>query len=393
MGLFNRLFGKRPQPTGVYQGKWTLLGGKEPVWRKNSGELYESELIRAAINAIATHCSKLNVVIQGAAKAALRVKLQHAPNEYQTWSQFFYRLATILNVQNSAFIAPVFDDYGQISGIFALLPSDCDIVEYGGVEYLRYHFGHGETAAIELENCGLMTNMQYRNDMFGESNHALRHTAELIDIVNQGIEEGVKTSASYRFMARSTNWAKDEDLAKERKRFTESNFGADAAPGGVLIFPNTYADIKQIETKPYAPDAETMKVIRESVFEYFGVNEEILKNEASYGDKWTAFYEGKIEPFAIQFSEVITRMLYTFREQSQGNRIVATANRIQYMSNADKLAVTQAFADRGLASIDEIREIWNLPPLPDGLGAAIPVRGEYYDLTAGKEENTDGQNT
>lgn len=393
MGLFNKIFGKRPEPTGIYQGKWTLLGGKEPIWRKNGGELYESELIRAAINAVATHCSKLNVVIQGAAKPALQVKLQHAPNEYQTWSQFFYRLATILNVQNSAFIAPVFDEYGRISGIFSLLPSDCDIVDYGGVEYLRYHFGRGETAAIELENCGLMTNMQYRDDMFGESNRALRHTAELIDIVNQGIEEGVKTSASYRFMARSTNWTKDSDLAKERQRFTASNFGADAAPGGVLLFPNTYADIKQIETKPYTVDAETMKVIRESVFEYFGVNEEILKNEASYGDKWTAFYEGKIEPFAIQFSEVITRMLYTFREQSQGNRIVATANRIQYMSNADKLAVTQAFADRGLASIDEIREIWNLPPLPDGLGAAIPVRGEYYDLTTGKEEITDGQNT
>ena len=158
--------------------------------------------------------------------------------------------------------------------------------------------------------------------------------------------------------------------------------------GGLLLFPNTYQDIKQIDSKPYTVDAASMKVIRESVFDYFGVNEEILKNEAGVGDKWSAFYEGKIEPFAIQFSEVVTKMLYTFREQSQGNRITATANRIQYMSNSDKLAVTQAFGDRGLASIDEIREIWNLPPLPDGLGETIPVRGEYYNLATGKEEQT-----
>ena len=389
MGLFQKIFGGRPAtpPADKYEGEWKLLGGTEPRWRNHGADLYESELIRAAINAIATHCSKLNVVIQGSAKPALRVKLQHAPNEYQTWSQFFYRLSTILTVQNNAFIAPVFDQYGQVSGIFSLLPSECDVVSYDGKEYLRYKF-RGETAAIELENCGIMTTHQYRNDLYGESNAALKHTADLIDIVNQGIEEGVKNSASYRFMARTTNWNKDEDLAKERERFGSFNFSKKVKSGGLLLFPNTYQDIKQIDSKPYTVDAASMKVIRESVFDYFGVNEEILKNEAGVGDKWSAFYEGKIEPFAIQFSEVVTKMLYTFREQSQGNRITATANRIQYMSNSDKLAVTQAFGDRGLASIDEIREIWNLPPLPDGLGETIPVRGEYYNLATGKEEQT-----
>ena len=391
MGLFQKIFGKRPEPKGEYQGQWRLLGGAEPKWSAAGSDLYESELIRAAVNTIATHCSKLNVVIQGSAKPALRVKLQHAPNEYQTWSQFFYRLATILNIQNSAFIAPVFDDYGQISGIFSLLPSECDIVDYDGVEYLRYHFGRGQAAAVELENCGIMTTRQYKDDMFGDSNRALKHTADLIEIINQGIEEGVKSSASYRFMAKSTNWSKDSDLAKERERFTSANFGKGTKAGGVLLWPNTYTDIKQIESKPYTVDAQTMEVIRDSVYDYFGVNEKIMRNEVGVGDEWSSFYEGKIEPFAIQFSEVVTRMLYTFREQSSGNRITATANRIQYMSNNDKLQVTQAFGDRGLASIDEIREIWNLPPLPDGLGDKIPIRGEYYDLATGKqeEENTD----
>lgn len=388
MGLFSKLFSKRPEPTGTYMGEWRLLGGQEPKWRRTAADLYESELIRSAVNAIATHCSKLNIVIQGSAKPALRVKLQHAPNEYQTWSQFFYRLATILNMQNSAFIAPVYDDFGQVSGIFSLLPSECDIVDYGGVEYLRYHFGRTETAAIELENCGLMTTRQYKDDMFGESNAALKHTVELIDIVNQGIEEGVKSSATYRFMAKATNWSKDSDLAREKERFTAANFGKKAKAGGVLLFPNTYTDIKQIESKPYTVDAASMELIRENVFDYFGVNEEILKNEASAGDKWAAFYEGKIEPFAIQFSEVVTKMLYTFREQSSGNRITATANRIQYMSNSDKLQVTQAFADRGLATINELREIWQLPPLPDEIGNVMPARGEYYDLATGKQEES-----
>jgi hypothetical protein len=55
-----------------------------------------------------------------------------------------------------------------------------------------------------------------------------------------------------------------------------------------------------------------------------------------------------------------------------------TANRLQYMSNAEKRAITETAADRGLMSRDEIREIWNLPPLPDGRGKTYTLRGEYY---------------
>ena len=390
MGLFQNLFNKAPKPTGAYRGEWTLLNGQQPKWRRHGGDIYESELIRASIHAIATHCSKIGIKIEGSAKPSLRTKLQHAPNEYQTWSQFFYRLATIYKVQNSAFIAPVFDQYGEISGIFSLLPSNCDVVEYGKKQYLRYHFGNGQAAAIELDTCGIMIQHQYRNDLYGEPNDALKHTAELIDIVNQGIQEGVKTSSSYRFMARTTNFTKDSDLAKERERFSAANFGKEVNAGGVLLFPNTYSDIKQIESKPYMVDADTQKVIRENIFNYFGVNADILQNKTVYGDAWSSFYEGQIEPFAIQFSEVVTKMLYTFREQSQGNKIEATTNRIQYMSTQDKLSFTQTLADRGAITINEIREVWNLPLFPAGLGDRIPARGEYHDIT--QEVSSDEQN-
>ena len=126
----------------------------------------------------------------------------------------------------------------------------------------------------------------------------------------------------------------------------------------------------------FAVDADTLKEIRANVFEYFGVNEDVLQNKFD-SDTWAAFYEGAIEPWAIQFSEVMTRMLFTFREQSQGNYVMATANRIAYMSNADKLNVSAQLLDRGLISLNEAREIWNLPPV-DGGDARI-IRGEYYN--------------
>lgn len=382
MGIFDWLFKNKPEPKGAYQGDYKLLTGYTPHFSRFGSNVYESEIVRAAIGIRATHISKLRVETQGSARRALQAKLKHAPNQFQTWSQFLYRLSTILDMHNTAFIVPVWDEYGEPSGIYAPLPTQAKIVQYGGVPYLRYQFTWGESAAVELEFCGVMSKYQYKNDFFGEDNHALFPTMDLISIQNQGIQEGVKSAATYRFMAQVNNFTNADDLANERKRFTAENLARDVEGGGLLLFPSTYKDIRQIDVKPWVIDAEQMKAIKDNVYEYFNVNEDILTNKA-VGDAWSAFYEGAIEPFAIQFSEVMTKMLFTLREQSQGNRVTATANRIQYMTNRDKLEVTNGWADRGMASIDEMREVWGLPPLPDGKGEAIPIRGEYYDLRNG----------
>ena len=387
MGLFDWLFGNKPkEPDRRYEETFKMLNGYVPRFTSYSGGMYESELVRAAINTIATHISKLNVETRGAAKPALQNKLKHGPNEFQSWSQFMYRAATILYNCNTLFIVPILDRYGQISGVYTPLPHRCEVVQYDGVPYLRYEFTGGNHAAIEMEFCGVMTRMQFKSDFFGETNAALIPTMDLIHMQNQGIKEGVESAASYRFMARVGNFTKTEDLAKERKRFTAENFSKEAEGGGLLLFPNTYTDIKQIEAKPWVIDDKQMTIIKENVFEYFGVSEDVLQNKFS-SDTWSAFYEGCVEPFALQFSEVMTKMLFTFREQTEGNLVMATSNRLQYMSNADKLAVSAQMADRGLMTRNEIREIWNLAPLPEPYGSQLPARGEYYSVN--EEETQD----
>ena len=387
MGLFDGFFKNRPTPRGEFKGEFKMLNGYEPKFTTWNGEIYESELIRQAINARATHISKLKFDIQGSARPALQNKLGKGPNQYQTWSQFLYRLSTILDVHNTAFICPVYDKYGEPSGIVVPLPTRCEVVQYGDTPYLRYEFSWGERAAIEMEYCGIMTKFQYKSDFFGENNHALFPTMDLIHIQNQGIEEAVKSSATYRFYAQVNNFSKADDLAKERKRFSEENFGKDSEGGGLLLFPNTYQNINQVKSQPYTVQADEMKLIEKNVYQYFMVNEDILQNKA-FGDAWSAFYEGAIEPFAIQFSEVLTKMLFTFREQAN-NSITLTANRMMYMSNKDKLELSSQMLDRGIMSINDVREIWNLEPV-DGGDVRI-IRGEYWnaDEKVNEEEQID----
>lgn len=375
MSLFNKIFKKSVQ--GNLAGFFQTLTGYTPVFTSWNGGIYESELVRAAIHARATHISKLLVTVQGSAKPKLKTKLKNGPNTWQTWGQFLYRLSTILDVQNTAFIVPIEDGYGETIGIYPVLPSKCEIKEYDGEPWLSYTFRDGNNAVMEMNRCGILTKFQYSDDFFGESNMALTPTMELINIQNQGIQEAVKNSATFRFMARITNFTSPEDLKKERNRFTEENLKKES--GGVLLFPNTYLDIKQIESSPFVIDARQMEAIKTNVYNYFGVNDNILQNKA-FGDAWSAFYEGGIEPFAIQFSDISTKMLYTEKERAAKNYLMATANRLQYMSNTEKLSVSSQMADRGIMNRDEIREIWNLPQIPDGMGQAYTIRGEYYLL-------------
>ena len=197
----------------------------------------------------------------------------------------------------------------------------------------------------------------------------------------------MKNSNTFRFFAKINNFVKPEDLARERRRFNRENLEGEG--GGLLLFPNTYSEIKQVVTRPYVIDSGQLELIRTNVYGYFGVNEAVLQNKA-IGDAWSAFYEGAIEPFAVQLSEVLTRMLFTPLEQSNGAQLYATANRLQYMSNNDKLNVSAQLVDRGIFSINEAREIFNLPPVEGG--DVRTIRGEYKNADAINDPKGDEPN-
>ena len=364
-----------------------------PVFTNWNGAIYESEIVRAAIDARARHISKLKVETNGSANPSLQSKLAQGPNQFQTWSQFLYRTSTILDCTNNCFIVPVFDERMIITGVYPILPASCRLVEYDGEVWLRYQFNSGQVAAVEFRKCAVLTKHQFESDFFGSSNAPLRETMQLIHIQNQGVQEGVKNAATFRFMATLNNFSSPADLAKERERFTESNLSTDSKAGGFLLFPNTYKDIKQIDVKPYSVDADQMAQIRENVFNYFGVNEQVLTNAAK-AEELEAFFEGAIEPFAIQLSEAMTKMLFSERERAQGSYIIANANRLQYMSTTAKVQMAKELGDRGAILIDEIRELFNYAPLPDGAGQVAPIRGEYKatdTLTESEEEESNGE--
>ena len=383
MGLLDWLFPKEEPIKLQTTEQFKLLTAYEPAFHNHIGSIYESELVRSAIEAKARHISKLKVEMQGEAQPYLKSKLKHAPNEWQTWPQFLARCSTILDCTNNLFIVPVQDEYLQTIGFFPVLPSRVKLLESkDGKLWLRYTFRNSQHGIVEFDRCAYLNKHQYESDFFGDSNRALDNTMDLIAIQDQGIKEAVKNSSSYRFMAKVNNFTSPDDLANERTRFTRENLSGENS--GLLLFPNTYSEIKQITDSAYKVDTDQLKLIQTNVFDYFGVNEDIIQGKAT-SDMLDAFFNSAIEPFAIALSEAMSRAIYTERERSFGNHVYVNANRLQYMSQTAKVTVAKELGDRGILTINEIRELFNYAPLPDGDVAFI--RGEYKPV---EEKVNDG---
>jgi hypothetical protein len=375
MGVFEKIF-KRPEPQKQINGYFQMLNGYTPIFTDYDGGVYEMELTRSCIHTFANHCSKLLPKVSGPDKRGIQAMLDGRPNPFMTSAQFVYKVATIYDTRNTCFIVPILDEFDRLTGYYPVNAKQTELIDVDGEPWLRYRFSNGKWAAMELARCGIINKYLYNSDIKGEDNRALNPTLQLLFTQNQGITEGIKNSASFRFMATVGNFAKGKDLANERKNWVKDNLGADS--GGLALFPNTYTNVQQIQSTAKIVDPEQMKIIETRVLNYFGSNEDILQNKA-VGDKWAAYYEGKIEPFALQLSQAMTCMTFTHNEQARGNAISWSSNRLQYATSNEKLQVSSQMFDRGILSLNMIMDIWNLPHVEDGDKRYI--RKEYTEIS------------
>ena len=119
---------------------YKVVNAYSPVFSSFSGGVYEMELTRAAIHTFATHASKASPIIKGDKYKRLENTLKNRPNEMMTASQFLYKLASIYEAENNAFIIPVYEDRsaGKIVGLYPVRGKDCQITKVGSKLMLKY---------------------------------------------------------------------------------------------------------------------------------------------------------------------------------------------------------------------------------------------------------------
>jgi len=293
-------------------------------------------------------------------------------------------------VNNNVFIAPMYDDMRQkIVGLYPLAPQKCQLKKFNGKLWLTYEFQTGETGAIEFEKCGRLNQFQNKDELFGENNAPMNATLQMMNAQDQAIINAVKNSANIKILAKLAQSLRPADVEAERKRFVDLNFTQNDSE--VLLIDSKYADVKQMESKQFTVDEKQMAMIRENVFDYFGVSEGILQGKYT-SDEFNSFYESQIEPVALELSLQHTNMLFNQHEIAFGNNVVFTANRFNFLSSGEKVTMIQTLFDRGLLTPNEAREIINMSPIENGDN--FYIRKEYTE-NYNKEESsndTDEQN-
>ena len=351
-----------------------MISGYSPSFTTYAGGVYEMDLTVSAIHAFAKHCSKANPKVLGNSYKNLAKLFQFKMNDQMTTSQFLYRTATIYRCENNVFILPITEPSGAIIGWYPISTIGTNIIVTNGVLMLKYRVNNKEMA-IPYDEVIHLKSHQYKHELYGDSNRSLMPTMELIDIQNQGIQNGIKQSGFIRFIAKISQTLKPDDIKKERDMLVANNLSIENN-SGVMMFDQKYEDIKQVDSKPFIIDAEQSTYIRNNVYNYFGVNENILQNKFDEIG-WGSYYEGEVEPFLIQLSQAMTVKMFTDKELAFNNQIIWESSRLQYADTNTKLNLITQLFDRGFITHNQGLEIMNLPTREGG--DSYHIRLEYDD--------------
>lgn len=371
------IFGGTSSPRGLsVAGGWRTFTELSPSFTSFGGKVYEQELTRAVIERFATACSKLKPEFRGNSRTA-QALVQGYPNPSMTWPQFLARTAAIYDSDGTAFVVPLLGADGEtVKGFYPLKCESAEVLELGGEAWIRFNTLSGDRPAVELRHVCVINRLQVESDLFGEP-PCIDSTMQLIDAQVQAQKAAIKNCSKIRFIGSMNGMVREEDLKKKRERFMEDNFGPDNA-GGLMLYDSTFADVRQVEPASYVISSEEMQRIQDNVFNYFGSNSAIVQNNYTE-DSWGAWYEGKVEPFAVALGEGLTRMSFTARER-RNNCYTFSANRLEYASNASKRNMVRDMLDRGVFSLNEAREVLQLPPVAGG--DVRVIRGEYVNASA-----------
>lgn len=391
MSFFDRFTKRTKASKDVDQGKSIPIVINCWNYKKFHGDLLEIDVIVSCIDALARNLAKMRLAAIRRVKDSVAItdfssdiaRVLRKPNPYMTMYDFIYKVAALYYASNNVFIWPEYNDKGELLNLWPINYRGFKVYEVDGIKIARFEMKRNHFYTIPYKDLIPLRNHYFNDDLFGDENFPFKPIAELMHAQNQGIIEGIKNSALIRGLLIASGVLKEEDIKAARERFIEENLNA-KNNGGVMVIDGKF-DYKPLESKPYIIDADTRAKTKEEAFEYFGVNEEFLQNNFT-AEKYEAIYEGRLEPFAIMFTDALTAFLFTEREISFGNEIVANMSKVKYQSINSVVNIVNATKELGLFTRDEYREMLGYEPLgPERGGDEIMIATNNYqsDQSAG----------
>lgn len=369
MGLFQNIFGNKssPQPTTRFE-MITDSGNGFYAW---DGNLYKSDLVRAAIRPKAQAVGKLNpkhiLDFNGNFKINpqpyIRFILEE-PNPYMTMQMMLEKVTTQLMLNHNAFIYIKRDELGYATELYPIPATSVELIEgKEGDLFLRYTFMTGKRMTVPYSDIIHLRRDFNESDFFGDTpQETLKNLMEVVNTTDQGMVKAIKNSMVIKWIMKFKSTLRPEDRDIEVSKFVDTFLSINKGKGVAATDPRY--DLEQIKNESYVPNAAQMDRAVLRIYSFFNTNENIIQSKYTE-DEWNAYYEAEIEPLSKQLSGEFTRRIFSKKERGFGNYIIFEANSLQYASMATKLNLVQ-MVDRSAMTPNEWRDVMNLGPIEGG---------------------------
>lgn len=365
--LFETIFG-RPQREPIPQTSSYLqmLNSYNPIYNNVSTDLYDSKVARLCIDRIATHCAKLipkhiKGSINNVVNLSINQLLQNRPNPLMNTYDFIYKIISNLYTDSNAFVF-IQKENGLIKAFYPVMATSYQLYQNArGEIYLQFVFINGQTYYIpylELIHLRLFYN---KHDIFGTDSKVLKTDLQTSLTASEGIANAIRTSNNLKGILKFTNtMLKEKDIKASKEAFVRDYLNLENTSGIASL--DAKAEFQEVNIKPITLDKNQLEQVNFNVYDYFGISEKIVRNNAT-DDEWDSFYEGVIEPRAMQMSYEFTNKIFSDLAIREGNKIVFSANKIQYKSLETKIKLLDTVLPYGLLTKDVALEILDLPPI------------------------------
>lgn len=375
MGLIDSLrarFNRKPPRSNLTTAQ-TLSGDARrtyTTWR--GAAAWDNDTYRAAVDAICRNAGKLkgrHVITdaQGrhtAGNPTITRLLETAPNPLMSAYDFLYRLTADLYLNGNAFALIDRDQRGNVAGFYPVTASGVEwLTDEAGRIYLRFRFRSGKTAVFPYADVVHIRRHYATDELMGDTDNAIHGAVELAEAQNNGAITAIQSGAQLRGILKYTSIQSPEMLAKSKAQFI-NDYMSMANNGGIVVT-DAKQDYQPIDSKPTPIDAAAADAVAQRIYAYLGVSKNIVESAYSE-DEWGSFFESVLEPLAVAYSQAFTVKCFTPRERAYGNSIEFDGGRTLYASNATKLNMIKELTPLRILTVNEAREILNLPPVEDG---------------------------
>lgn len=360
--------------------------GVMPYYSSNVTSVSQSDTVQQSISAIAKEFKKIvpkhirekNGCIEYVANSPIQKSFNYI-NPTMTLSDFEEMCIWKLFTEFNCYIYPVYDGlenedntnrlYRKYTAYYPLHPRVVTYLEndMGDILRIRFEFADGRMLELPYEdiihirlNYGM--NEFVGGDRYGRPNNealltTLKINHSLLESVKNGVNSSSKVNGIVKYNTMLSDKTIETSLSEFNKQLENNQSGILGLDMKTEYVPIT-RDVKLV-------DKDTLDFIDKKILRNYGVSQAILDGTATAEQK-RAFLETTLEPLIVSFNQAFTKVLFSKQQINGGNKIQFYYNRMETMTNQEKLDQAIYLRDMGAITINQALELFGYPPIEGG---------------------------